>query len=144
LGGGSSTVAFGGNKNGTTHHSETNHPMIKKSDKVTTLNTLEKIAEAGELSCVASKSEFLIFRELEVSNYIVGQIGPDTHDAPETMLEDVTITTQGRLLMERLRKSVDEKTLRIRFIKIASHGFALIAGGAVKPLWGYVETLILK
>jgi hypothetical protein len=118
--------------------------MAKNIDSVTTLSVLERIADAGELSEVVSNSEFRIFKELECSEYIVGQIGPDTHDAPETMLEDVALTTEGRLLMEQLRKAADEKTLRRRFIKITSHGIALIAGGAVKPLWGYIETLIAK
>ena len=118
--------------------------MAKKIDSVTTLSTLERIADAGELSGVVSKSEFRIFKELEVSFYIVGQIGPDTHDATETMLEDVSLTTEGRLLMEQFRKAADEKTIRQRFMKLASHAIALIAGGAVKPLWLYVETLIPK
>jgi hypothetical protein len=76
---------------------------MKKSSTVTTLSILERIAAADDsVSTTLSKSEFRIFRELEASGHIEGQIGPDTHDAPETMVEDVSITTEGRLLMERL------------------------------------------
>jgi len=73
------------------------------------LDVLERIGEADDLfSATVSKSEFRIFKELEASSYIEDQIGPITHDEPDTVVEDVGFTSEGRLLMERLQKEKKE------------------------------------
>lgn len=75
----------------------------KKNQKSTTLDILSRINGTDDLfTGTISIDDFRIFGELKASGYIVGQIGPDTHDAPRTMVEDVGFTTEGRLLMERL------------------------------------------
>jgi hypothetical protein len=84
-------------------------PSKKKNQKTTMLDVLERIGEADDLfSATVSKSEFRIFKELEASSYIEGQVGPITHDEPDTIIDGAGFTTEGRLLMERLRKEKKE------------------------------------
>jgi len=73
------------------------------------LEVLERIDEADDLfSATVSNGEFRIFKELEASSYIDGQIGPTAHDEPDTIVENVGFTSEGRLLMERLQKEKKE------------------------------------
>lgn len=100
---------LGGNKTGSIHILAVSTPSKKKSQNITMLDVLERIdADDDSVSATVSKREFRIFKELEASSYIEGQIGPDSHDAPDTMVDGVGFTTEGRLLMERLRKEKKE------------------------------------
>ena len=76
------------------------------------LDVLERIdADDDSLSATVLKSEFRIFKELKKSGYIEGQIGPKCHDDPKEVIRDVGFTTEGRLLMERLKREKKEAEL---------------------------------
>lgn len=80
-------------------------PTQNAKRAITTLHVLLLAASTPEgYTATASKEEFSLFKELEANHYVVGQIGPDSHDAPETMIEAVRLTTNGRLLMEQLQR----------------------------------------
>jgi hypothetical protein len=68
------------------------------------LRILERLAAKPGYSSTVSADEFHLFEELEASRFIVGQIGPDTHDAPPTMVEEVKLTATGRQHMRELKQ----------------------------------------
>lgn len=70
------------------------------------LEILERLAAKPGYSATVSPAEFPLFEELETSGFIVGQIGPDTHDAPLTMVEGVKMTATGRRHMRELKKQL--------------------------------------
>lgn len=70
------------------------------------LQILERLAAKPGYSATVSAGEFPLFEELDASGFIVGQIGPDTHDAPLTMVEEVKLTATGRQHMRELKQQL--------------------------------------
>ena len=96
--------------------SKTTLATMRKSNTATTLSVLERLDAAGSPLSeeVASKRELFIFKEVECADYIVGAVGPESHDSPETMIAEVWFTTEGRLLMERLRRERKEASFWVK------------------------------
>ena len=91
----------------------------------TTLDVLRRIGEGEYVEIRAAPvAEFQILRELKASDYIVGQIGPDSPGAPPTTVECVHFTTEGRLLWEKLAK----ETRQAQRETILLRGLCLVAG----------------
>jgi len=68
------------------------------------LRILERLAAKPGYSATVSVAEFHLFEELKASGFIVGQIGPDTQDAPPTTIEEAKLTATGRQHMLELKQ----------------------------------------
>jgi len=120
---------------------DTTYPAMKKNSTITTLSILERIAAAEDSlsSTTLSKSEFRIFRELKASDYIEGQVGPDCHDDPDEMIREVGFTTEGRLLLERLRKEKKERSFWVVTWQWLGPVLGFVAGIASPVVVAYLK-----
>ncbi len=115
-------------------------------NRINTLDVLLLAASSPDgYTATASKQEFSLFRELEADHYVVGQIGPDSHDAPETMVAQVKLTTNGRLLMERLKQQAasafSDTTITVKTSSMNSRGVFIVHGHDEKNLLRLKEIL---
>jgi hypothetical protein len=83
-------------------------PFRIGTDQLTSLEILRRVAAArGNYAATVTADQFALLKELESSGFLVGQIGPDSHDSPETMVADVRLMANGRLLMEQMQREQD-------------------------------------
>lgn len=81
---------------------------MESDDDRLTLEILERLAASPGYSATVTEAEFHLFEGLEASGYISGKIGPDTHDAPDTMVERVKLTATGRQHLRELRQELSK------------------------------------